>query len=282
MRTGVAAVYPVVFIYEGLVPMLLRPQGPGHILGARHDAAALVVEAENGRHTVSAGRAFQRRGHSFVIPDAPGAGPGSCRESGGDKGLLFHPRLCAQRTCHIVEIPDLVPLVRGEGQDPIPAGGHPAIHAEGRCHISGQISVISVEALYDLLRLRDKGLHLHIAGRHQSAGHAVQVDALVPLVDVVGFRLRRGIMSSRQARLYLERHLQFLRKVFPSNLCSAQDTHTGGFRQIMLRIGIWLQNIRQRGPDRFPGGHSGIERRLALSVRGPQLPMALPEEVHRA
>ena len=50
VRAGVAAVNAVVFIYERLVSMLLRPQSTGHILRAIHHAAALVVETQNGRH----------------------------------------------------------------------------------------------------------------------------------------------------------------------------------------------------------------------------------------
>ncbi len=42
---GVTAVNTVVFIYERLVSMLLRPQRAGYIFRAIHHAAALVVEA---------------------------------------------------------------------------------------------------------------------------------------------------------------------------------------------------------------------------------------------
>ena len=45
-----------------LVAVLLRPKGAGHVLGAVHDAAALVVEAEDGGHTVAAGAALSAVG----------------------------------------------------------------------------------------------------------------------------------------------------------------------------------------------------------------------------
>ena len=50
VRAGVAAVNAVVFVYERLVSMLLRPQRAGYIFRAIQHAAALVVEAQNRRH----------------------------------------------------------------------------------------------------------------------------------------------------------------------------------------------------------------------------------------
>ena len=58
VRAGVSGINTMVFIDERLVSMLLRPQRTGHILGAFHHASALVIQAQDGRHTVSAGRAF--------------------------------------------------------------------------------------------------------------------------------------------------------------------------------------------------------------------------------
>ena len=37
--------------------------------------------------------------------------------------------------------------------------------------------------------LHNEGLHLVVPGRHQRTGYTIQVDPLIPLVDVVGFRL---------------------------------------------------------------------------------------------
>ena len=45
VRPCVAAVNAMVFIYERLVSMLLRPQRAGYIFRAIHHAAALVIEA---------------------------------------------------------------------------------------------------------------------------------------------------------------------------------------------------------------------------------------------
>ena len=116
MRTGVSGVDPVVFIqHQWLVSMLLGAQGTGHFLLQFHSAASLIVQAENRRHHVAPIGAFERRGAFRGVTDASRAGPGSCAEGGSNEGLLFHPRLGAQRTCHIVKIPHLVPLVGGEG-----------------------------------------------------------------------------------------------------------------------------------------------------------------------
>ena len=116
MRTGVSGVNPVVFIqHQWLVSMLLGAQGTGHFLLQFHSAASLIVQAENRRHHVAPIGAFERRGAFRGVTDASRAGPGSCAEGGRNEGLLFHPRLGAQRTCHIVKVPHLVPLVGGEG-----------------------------------------------------------------------------------------------------------------------------------------------------------------------
>ena len=102
MRTGVPGINAVIFIDQRLVSMLLRPQSTGHILRALHHASALVIQAQDGRHTVSAGRGFQRRSQFLAIPNAPSRGTGSCRECGGYKGLLFHSRLRIQSTRNIM------------------------------------------------------------------------------------------------------------------------------------------------------------------------------------
>ena len=40
---------------ERLMPMLLRPQGSGSVLGTMHLRPALIVEAQDGGHHVAAG-----------------------------------------------------------------------------------------------------------------------------------------------------------------------------------------------------------------------------------
>ena len=66
-----------------------------------------------------------------------------------DKGLLLHSWLGAKGTCHIVEIPHLIPLIGGKGNgihDSISTGGHPTIGSQCCSHTAGQISVVAVEA----------------------------------------------------------------------------------------------------------------------------------------
>ena len=138
--------------------MFLCPQRPGHILGAVHDTAALVVEAEDrGDHIGPAFRCFQGRRYLLLIANAASRWCCPRAKARGNEGLLFHSRLGLDRACHIVEVTHLITLIGGKGH-----------------RFSG-----------------DKGLHLHIAGRHQRPGNAMQVDAFIPLVDVVCFHLPR-------------------------------------------------------------------------------------------
>ena len=53
--------------------MFLCPQGSGDVLTALHDLPALIVDAEDAGHTVSAGAAFQRGRYALLISDGPGA-----------------------------------------------------------------------------------------------------------------------------------------------------------------------------------------------------------------
>lgn len=118
-----------------------------------------------------------------------------------NEGLLFHPRPGTQRPGHIVEIPDLIPLICGKGNrldKTVAAGGHPAVHAQGGRDRAGQVTVIAIESLDSrIVRLGYKGLHLHIVGRHQGAGNSVQIDAFITLVDMV--RLQRGGFAIRRS-----------------------------------------------------------------------------------
>ena len=186
MRAGVAAVNAVIFVNKRLMSVLLRPQGAGYIFRAIHHAAALVVETQNRRHTVPTGAALECGSNRFVVSNAARAGTCPGRKT-SHEGLLFHSRLCAQRTSYIMEVAHLVPLIGGKGHDAIPAGGHPTVDAERGRYIAGQVAVEAVKTLHSIVRLRHEGLHLHIRRCQQCAGHAVQVDALVSLVDVVRF-----------------------------------------------------------------------------------------------
>ena len=102
MRAGVAGINAMVFVDKRLVSMLLRPQSTGHILRALHHASALIIQAQDGWHAVSTGRAFQRRSQFLTIPNAPSRGTGSCRECSRHEGLLFHSRLCIQSARNIM------------------------------------------------------------------------------------------------------------------------------------------------------------------------------------
>ena len=186
VRAGVAAVNAVIFVNKRLMSMLLRPQRAGYIFRAIHHAAALVVEAQNRRHTVPSGAALECGSNRFVVSNASRAGTCPGRKT-GDEGLLFHSRTCLQRARHIAQIPHLIPLIGGKGHDAVSAGGHPTVDAERGRYIACQVAVVAVKALHSFVRLRHEGLHLHIRRCQQCAGHAVQVDALVSLVDVVRF-----------------------------------------------------------------------------------------------
>ena len=215
--------------------MLLRPQGTRHIFTALHDAAALVVEAQHRRHHVRAAfRSFQRRRTFLLIADTSGLAALTCRKSCSDKSLLLHSGLCAKRASHIMQVTDLIPLIGGESHDPVPAGRHPTVDTESGCYIAGQVTVVAVKALNGFIRLRHEGLHLHIVGRHQSTGHTVQVDALVPLVDMKCLQVGRLTVRLHEPRLDLQRTRQLLRQCFAALKGAAQDAYTGGFRQIIL------------------------------------------------
>ena len=85
MWSGISGIYTVVFKYKGLVSMLLGAECSTNIFRAVHGAAALVIEAEDGRyHIGSALRSFQGGGTLLLISDparrrrSPGAE--ACRE----------------------------------------------------------------------------------------------------------------------------------------------------------------------------------------------------------
>ena len=148
--------------------MLLRPQRAGYIFRAIHHAAALVVEAQNRRHTVPSGAALECGSNRFVVSNASRAGTCPGRKT-GDEGLLLHSRLCLQRARHIAQIPHLIPLIGGKGHDAVSAGGHPTVDAERGRYIAGQVAVEAVKTLHSIVRLRHEGLHLHIRRCQQCA-----------------------------------------------------------------------------------------------------------------
>ena len=168
VRPCVAAVNAVIFVNKRLMSVLLRPQGAGYIFRAIHHAAALVVEAQNRRHTVPSGAALECGSNRFVVSNAARTGTCPGRKT-SHEGLLLHSRTCLQRARHIVQIPHLVPLIGGKGHDAIPAGGHPTVDAERGRYIAGQVAVEAVKTLHSIVRLRHEGLHLHIRRCQQCA-----------------------------------------------------------------------------------------------------------------
>lgn len=96
---------------------------------------------------LAAGMGMALRRYVLLISNGPGARASSSRKS-SDKGLLLHPRLCAQRTRHIVQIPHLVPLVGGE------------------CDLLLRTTLTAAW-------ICDKGLHLEVLRCHQCTEHTV-------------------------------------------------------------------------------------------------------------
>ena len=69
----------------------LSPECPGDVIRAVHNLSPLIVQTQH-RRTLR------------------------------KKGLLLHPRLSAQRSGYIVQVPHLIPLVGGEGCFPLYQG----------------------------------------------------------------------------------------------------------------------------------------------------------------
>ena len=229
--------------------MLLRPQRTRHILRAFHDISALIVETQDRRHTVPACRAFQRRSQLLAVADASGRRSGTGRKTGGYKSLLLHAGTGLQRTCNVVQIPHLIPLIGGKS-----------------CNFS-------------FIRLRHKSLHLHIGGCHQRAGHAVQVNALVPLVDVISIQPSRLTIRPHKSCLYLQCTRQLFRQFLAAFRCSAQDAHAGFRGQIVFDRRICLQNLRQGRSFCVAGRHPSIERRGTATPGRNHLPIGFAQQI---
>ena len=84
MGAGIPGIDAVVFINQRLMPTFLGTKGAGDIHRAIHHLSTLIVQAKD-RLTLR------------------------------NEGLLLHPRLGAQHSGYIVQIPHLIPLVDGEG-----------------------------------------------------------------------------------------------------------------------------------------------------------------------
>ena len=92
VRPCVPAVHAVVLKNQRLMSVLLRPQGTCYIFGTVHDAAALVVEAEDGGHPVAALACLQCGGNTLRVPNTARAGP---RSGGKSSRKAWCPRKAA-------------------------------------------------------------------------------------------------------------------------------------------------------------------------------------------
>ena len=199
---------------QRLMPMLLGPQRPRHIFRAGHNTAALVIEAENRGHHVSAGGRFQGWGNLLLIADVPGRGTGSGTKAG-----------CKQQTARI---PSAASVRAGQG-------GGLALRGED----AGLLGVPGSEAV-----LRNEGLLLHSRLGAQRAGHIVEIPYLVPLVGGEGDGFRGRSRQWNQPRLCHQRRFQLGRQLLPTFPRPAQDTQAGGFAQIVFAGRSVLQNLR--------------------------------------
>ena len=86
----------------------------GHILARVHPLPALIVQAHDGRHTVSAGTALERWSYFFGVTNCSSSRTGSSRK-GSNERLLLHPRLRTERTGNVVQIAHLITLVLCKG-----------------------------------------------------------------------------------------------------------------------------------------------------------------------
>ena len=86
----------MVLEYQRLVIAHLRPKRGGFIYRHVHTLATLIVDAQDGWHTVSAAAGLQCRCDALAVTDAARTGSRTSGEA-GDKRLLLHPRLRTQR-----------------------------------------------------------------------------------------------------------------------------------------------------------------------------------------
>ena len=72
------------------------------------------MQAHDGRHTVAAGTALERRSYFFGVTNCSSSRTGACGK-GRNKRLLLHPRLRAEGAGQIVQVTYLIALVLCEG-----------------------------------------------------------------------------------------------------------------------------------------------------------------------
>ena len=104
----------MILIYQGLMPLFAGAKCAGHILAHVHPLPALIVQAHDGRHTVAAGTALERRSYFFGVTNCSSSRTGACGK-GSNERLLLHPRLRAEGAGQIVQVTYLIALVLCEG-----------------------------------------------------------------------------------------------------------------------------------------------------------------------
>ena len=150
------------FHTPGLMPVLLSPQGPRDPHRTVHHAAALVIQTYNRWHAVPTWTALEVGATDSLYPMLPAPAPAQ-QKTGYERFVGLYPGLSLQRTCYIVQVTHLIPLVGGE------------------CDLH-------LRTILTAAWICDKGLHLKVLRRHQCTGHTVQVNAFIALIDMVGFR----------------------------------------------------------------------------------------------
>ena len=109
-----AGINTMILIYQGLMPLFVGAKRAGHILAHVHPLPALIMQAHDGRHTVAAGTALERRSYFLRVADRSSRRTGACGK-GRNKRLLLHPRLRTERAGQIVQVAHFVALILCKG-----------------------------------------------------------------------------------------------------------------------------------------------------------------------
>ena len=107
---SIASVHTVALKYQRLVVAHLRPKRGGFIYRHVHTLATLIVDAQDGWHTVSAAAGLQCRRNALAVTDAARTGSRTGREARHER---LHLQIGGrhQRPRRIAQVDTLVPLV---------------------------------------------------------------------------------------------------------------------------------------------------------------------------
>ena len=108
---------------QRLVLVHLGTQGSGDILRTGHELTALVIQSQHTGIPLTDLPSSSREGCMDVLRQEAFTISFGCHAT-CNKGLLLHSWLCSHGTCHIMQIPHLIPLVGSEDY-----GLHDAISA---------------------------------------------------------------------------------------------------------------------------------------------------------